>query len=219
MEEAWGAVMSVEFEALATTLYPTMQTPSASAETLLAGGEQPNPAVGEQKPATGEHQPVNNAQPANAEPPKPAEVPEAVNRLRDAPERKMYSAEGTYRDALKRTAFADVDPAADKAVNAEAANIFADLGIGNTEAATVVGLVRAHGEAGDETVAGWEAESNTFLATLGKDARESLQLARTLVQRDPRVAAVLDQTGLGSHPDVVKMLIEKAKSARLRGEI
>lgn len=206
-------------EAAARSLYPNMtrsfyqnstdEPAKPAGETLLAGGEQ-KPAEQQQQ------QPAKNGQPAAPEV-KPGDLPEAVKALREQPARKMFDATKTYTDALRRSEFADTDPDLDKVVNAEVSEIFQDIGVSNTEASTLITLART--PASDETRASWESESSAYLATLGKDARESLHLARTLVARDPRVAAMLDETGLGSHPAVVEMLISKAKSARLRGEI
>lgn len=187
-----------EAEAAARSFYSNTTFPDEPAkpagETLLVGGdEQTAPEV------------------------KPSELPEAVKALRDQPERKIYSAEGTYRDALRRSEFTDTDPEMDKAVNAEISNIFQDLSISSTEASTLVTLART--PATEEQIASWATESNRHLATLGKSAQEDLQLARALVARDPRVGQMLNDTGLGSHPAVVEMLVLKAKSARLRGEI
>jgi len=43
--------------------------------------------------------------------------------------------------------------------------------------------------------------------------------AKTLATRDPRLKDLLEKTGLGDHPDVIKRLVELARAQRARGLI
>ncbi len=72
-----------------------------------------------------------------------------------------------------------------------------------------------------ETEKEWSAEAwRALVRTHGENgATEALEDARRLVQRDPRLAQVLDITRAGSHPRVVATLVEKARSEKAKGRL
>jgi thioredoxin-like negative regulator of GroEL len=71
--------------------------------------------------------------------------------------------------------------------------------------------------ADEETVDEWQAESEAALrATYGSQASAVLDRAQRWLAQRPKAREQLDWSGLGSHPTVVKMLVEKSEAASLR---
>jgi hypothetical protein len=146
------------------------------------------------------------------------DVPAEVRTLREAdPDRQLFSAQKEYAEVVK-----DYPGATDteRAVLAETREWFADFALNSQEAQTVTQVFNTElrdGIPSDETVAAWgrEATQETF-RRYGRDAEARLADARLLVRRDPRVRQVLERSGMGSHPRVVQLLIEKARSERNR---
>jgi hypothetical protein len=149
------------------------------------------------------------------------DLPAEIRALREAdPDRAMYSPQRTYADVVKDYAGATDT---ERAVLAEAREWFADFALDHQEAKSVAETFNAELASGipsDETVAAWgrEATQETF-RQYGRDAEARLADARLLVRRDPRVRQVLERSGMGSHPRVVQLLIEKARSERNRGRL
>lgn len=64
------------------------------------------------------------------------------------------------------------------------------------------------------------ADASRQLGTVyGAGADKAIAAAQRLVARDPRLAAMLDRTGLGDSPKVVMRLAELANSQRARGRL
>jgi len=181
----------------------------------------PTPAAPDQVPA--ESAPLDYP---NTDKPLPQgtpalELPDAVRELREADgERKMFSPQVQYRDTVQDHP-EDNDQV--RAFRAEAREQFADLGLSDQDARDVVGVINAELQAGipaAETRAQWQEQAlNDVVRQYGKDAPARIAEARALVARDPRVQKILDDTGLGSHPRVVALMIERARSERGRGRL
>jgi hypothetical protein len=147
------------------------------------------------------------------------EIPAEIRELRES-DRPFYSPQKTYAQAIPD--HPDDTPEL-QAVRVEGREIMSDLGMSDGEARDVVSIMStelANGIPTDETIESWgrEATQETF-RRYGKAAEARLEDARLLVRRDPRVRRLLDQTGLGSHPKVVAMMIERARSERSRGRL
>jgi hypothetical protein len=146
------------------------------------------------------------------------EVPAEIRALRaNDPDRAMFR---PMYDAVRDH---PEDDATMKAFRAEAREQLADMSISNVEAREVVGVFEEalrDGIPSQETVDQWEREAvqETF-RRYGRDAESRLADARALVQRDPRVRQLLNATGLASHPTVVRLLLEKSHSEKMRGRL
>ena len=69
-------------------------------------------------------------------------------------------------------------------------------------------------------IAEYKVEALTALKErFGEDAGMRLKDAMALAKRDPRLAQVLDKTGLGHHPRVVLEFAEMARTARAAGRL
>jgi hypothetical protein len=55
-------------------------------------------------------------------------------------------------------------------------------------------------------------------ADYGNGAAQALKTAQQYVARHPKLAAVLEQTGLGSDPRVVRVVARRAMSLRAHGK-
>lgn len=159
-------------------------------------------------------------------------VPEAIRQLRaEDPERAMFSPQVSHADVISPADLAlsegaegeGLAPEGQQQVAFEIREILGgDLGLSNVEAKEIVTL--AKGGAPDEgTAQQWIAESTKLLLDRNSQnvekARDDLAFARALVARDPRVAHILDITGLGNHPKVVTLLAQKARAEHARGRL
>jgi hypothetical protein len=143
------------------------------------------------------------------------QLPPAVRELREQDDaRKMFSAQVTYKDAIKA---ADGASEQDKAAAAEWREIAADSGLSVEETRELVSVFEGMTQPPTaEVKAQWEAEAiSELVREFGKEgAVDALTDAMRLVARDPRVRDFLDSTGLGSHPAYVKRLVQAARSNR-----
>jgi hypothetical protein len=173
---------------------------------------QPDPATTLAYPETGKQFDV----PKGAQ---QSDVPAEIRALRAERSFLPNHVQHAY-DAVKDH---PTDGEAEKTFRAEAREQFADLGISPVEAREVVKLIDdayREGAPSPETLEQWRRESvDQVFRQYGKDAERKLAGAKALVARDPRVKAFLNATGLGSHPKVVALLIEKAHSERARGRL
>lgn len=94
---------------------------------------------------------------------------------------------------------------------------FNDAKLSAGEASIVASNIAQYSKAApdEETVRGWEIESRRALreqyGTAEGDRR--LALAAEFVANRPELRELLNQTGVGSHPKVVRMIAEKAGAA------
>lgn len=149
--------------------------------------------------------------------PLPAlEIPQSIVELRKS-EQRLDDRTLPFHSVFERT-----DDPQQRGVNQELAHIFADLEVSATDARSIVGLADqlAASPPDDATAAKWKQDSLTRLREVyGKDHEQALADAQKLVHRDPRVAAMLDQNGLGSHPRVVETIAALARQAKGRGRL
>jgi len=154
-------------------------------------------------------------------------LPEKVRELREDPARRMFSPQNDYRDAGLEEAFdlPDVPDEAKAAAAAEAREMFADYGLSTAEAKDVLQLARSNlaNPPDEATEARWrdEAWSGLVRAHGGdeKAAQQALDVAKKLLERDPRAAAICTHARLGNHPAFVRMVVEKARSEKARGRL
>lgn len=152
---------------------------------------------------------------AQPEAPKPSdEIGDELKQERNDPARRMFSPQVTYRDA--------VTTPENPELAVELREVFADVQLSEPEARTVMDLGRRTVEnpPTDEQVAAWRTESNDVLRReFGGDAGAALADAQQLVARDQFLGRLLEATGLGNHPDVIRTLCTKARSLRLAGRL
>lgn len=143
-----------------------------------------------------------------------------LREIRESSERKTYSAQRTFEKDIQDH---PADSEAERALRAEFREQAADLGLGGPEVRQLAQLVNTELREGiptDETVARWGRQSlEDVRRQYGAQADARLAAANRLVKRDPGLARMLKNTGLGSHPDVVKLLVEKAWSQRAAGKL
>lgn len=131
----------------------------------------------------------------------------------DAPEVKEIR---STVDSLDPDAPADVR----EAVAIEYMEIAADFGMNNPEIRELAAVAKVDSFPDEATVTRWHTESTRALqAAFGQDTARTVADARQLVQRDPRLAAMLDRTGLGDHPKVILAVAHAARRLRAQGKL
>lgn len=149
------------------------------------------------------------------------QVPDNVAELRKGDSaRKLYGAEGTYKgtDGLEATFEGAELPAEHQAAAIkEFREMAADLQLEPNQFRDVVPLIKQYFENPPDakTEGEWRKSAQLELERVygsKEEAAKAANLARELVKRDPRVARILDETGLGSHPQVVILLAERART-------
>jgi predicted short-subunit dehydrogenase-like oxidoreductase (DUF2520 family) len=116
---------------------------------------------------------------------------------------------------------ADPDEAA--AAAADWVAEFQELGLTSTESATITGIAASvvNNPPSAQMVTSWVEESRAALVQdYGREgAAQALADAREFIGRfgTPELRDVLNMTGLGNHPDVVRVAAQKARALRLAG--
>ena len=208
-----------DFEAMAARLFPTSapapEVPAAlpAAEPVTAQPEAPAPAEQSQEAAPQTEQTANEL-PAN-------ELPDAIRELRDDPLRRMFSPQGTFASVPLEDAFADVavDPEVKAAAAHEYREIFEDLQASPQDANELVTAARAfHAEpmTPERDASNVNAAMDALNRQYGKEAPAALAAAQRMINRDPRLAAMLDRTRLGNDPKTVLKVVALARSQRQR---
>ena len=93
--------------------------------------------------------------------------------------------------------------------------LFKDLGLSQEQADKVVelyaGQIQTQAEAYQKTIEGWKDET---IKTLGSTWQAELSVATRFIDKygTEEVRTVLNDTGLGNHPEVVKMFIKAGKA-------
>lgn len=148
-----------------------------------------------------------------------ADVPAEIRELRQS-DRPFYSPQKVYAQAIPD--HPDDTPEL-QAVRVEGREIMSDLGMSDGEARDVVSILStelANGTPSAETRAAWAQQASSDLQRMyGKDAHARLAEAQALVARDPRVFRILHETGLGDHPKVIALMVDRARSERARGRL
>ncbi len=153
----------------------------------------------------------------------PEELPPEVRALREAePGRLVYDDRTQYKAAGIDKALADLDieGQAAEAEHRTWAGVFADLALNADDARHVVSLATMD-EPTPEEAAAWPGAAKAALqGEYGPDGWEqALADARRLVGRDPRLKDFLNRTGLGDHPDVVRIAARQARAAIASGKL
>lgn len=154
------------------------------------------------------------------------EVPAEIARMREQmraedPALRMYPPEKQIT-AIPESAFdsvSDMPQEQRAAVVHELRRMTADLGFGNNDVAELNARIR-HIEANPLDVSQARAEASKLLVRVfGNDADQALADARKLVMRDPRVAKIIEQTGLGDDPQTILKFAKQARSLRQKGKL
>lgn len=185
--------------------------------TALAGGEPP----AQQRPFYGNSQhdvkPAGEKAPApQAKPDDGIRVPDEVAKLR-AENPSIHDPLGTYRSVLGEpgTLTAALPAEVGEPVVAEVANILADHELSVPEASEVLQVLKAPAPSDSER-AQWQRDTESYLATVSDaDAAAAVKL----LERDPRVAQLLETTGAINNPKVVRLLVDKARTLRAKGRL
>jgi hypothetical protein len=117
------------------------------------------------------------------------------------------------------------DPTEASATAAEWAGAFQEFGLTHAEAQTLteVGVSAMHSPPSAELVTTWtEASQRVLLEEFGpRGARGALDDAKAFIGRfgTPELRDVLNATGLGNHPEIVRVIARKARQARLEGRL
>lgn len=146
-------------------------------------------------------------------------LPDGVREVRDAdPARALYDDAKTYRYALD-AAFQDIESSPEAAAERKAwAGVLADVGVSSSEAEGLASLAQ-QAYPSEATAAGWVSTAMADLEREFGDAQAALADARLLVQRDPRLQRVLNQTGLGDHPHIVLKAAQAARRLIAAGKL
>ena len=117
------------------------------------------------------------------------------------------------------------DPADAAATASQWASEFQTLGLTHAESVTLteVGIAAVTSAPSPETVLTWQEDARTaLLQDFGpRGAHQALQDAQRYLGRfgTPELRDVLDMTGLGNHPAIVRTIAAKARQARLEGRL
>jgi hypothetical protein len=117
------------------------------------------------------------------------------------------------------------DPAEAAVTAAQWASDFQTLGLTHADAMAIteVGISAISTPPTPETVLTWQEEARTaLLQDWGpRGAHQALADAKTFITRfgTPELRDVLNMTGLGNHPQVVRVIAAKARQARLEGRL
>ncbi len=153
----------------------------------------------------------------------PEDLPPAIRELRETdPARAMFDDGAAYAESgLDKLLEAQGIIGEAQQAELRAWNgMLADHQIRAHEARELVEI--ASMPATDEAVEAWRGDAERALARdlgPGWKASQDFRDAQRLIARDPRLADYLARSGLGSHPRVVKLAIEKARSERLAGRL
>jgi hypothetical protein len=160
-----------------------------------------------------------DAKPAEpVQPPKPADepaidVPDTVRELRKS-DSSFYDVLGTYRSVLGTGTSQDLLPGQSEPVRREVALLFRDSGLTSREAQQVVDAIKA--QPSEEVRAQWQRDAERYLDTIPDS---DVDAAIKLLERDRRVAHILESSGAINNVEVVKLIVDKARAERARGRL
>lgn len=173
-------------------------------------------------------EPLPAQEPISAPEPAPeqhAGIPDEIKQLREQDaDRKMFGAQSMLGDIPIEEAFAEVDVPDEvkSAAAAEFREIATDVGLSSPEAKMVLSEFRA-ALASPPTLearaAGVAEAQRQLAAKYGEDVPQVLADARALVARDPRVAQLLERSGLGDDPKMIMRMAELGRRARIAGKL
>ena len=160
-----------------------------------------------------------------------SELPEQAPLSDEEHAQRMFDTEPTlaYGDAVRSIETVMLEqlgsPEEASATAAEWAGAFSEMGLSHQEAALVteIGISAISTPPSPETVTQWtEAARDALVQDYGpRGAHQALQDAQRYLGRfgTPELRDVLDMTGLGNHPSVVRVIAQKARQARLEGRL
>lgn len=159
--------------------------------------------------------------------PTALDIPADIKAERDADfARSVYSPQVSLADAIPDTiadapALAHIPEPTRRAAVAELREMAADMGLGPDKVRSLAALDSLFASPPSaEQRAEWRAQSAAQMKQLyGEAADQMLADVRRYVARDPRRVAMLEHNGRGDHPDVVRILVEQARVARLEGRL
>jgi hypothetical protein len=199
--------MAIDQEAAAAMLYGNTTPASAPAPVVLAA-----------QPATPADKALSQIEQAEAH----------AERLFNDPDDRL-DAEG--RDAIHapteraiETAGVErfgMDPAEAQASAREWSTVFREFALNSTESGdlTEIALPFLEGTAQVDRTELTNQSRTALTAEYGSRADQVLDASRRLVARHPGLAKVLDQTGLGSHPAVVRAVARRADTLQRAGKL
>jgi hypothetical protein len=199
--------------------YPNSQHTPSAAPAATPAPAAPAPAPAPAAPAA--EQPAGEPKPFSFKTDQPLpqgrsadQLPPDIRKEREEdPNRKMFSPQVTYRDAI---AAKDDWPAENKALAAEFREIAADMELPEPVVRELAAISNGLTELPSaETKASWEAEAwNALRGQYGGEqgARDALAAAQRYIARDPLLVEYLKGTGLGSHPKFVQAAVQAARS-------
>lgn len=201
--------------------------PQAEGSTLMGGAElgAPESEKAEQRAEQASHTEEQAAQSLygkEAEDETLAPVSAEVAELREMPERRMYSAQVTLREAIPDQEFANVEGIDEKAGNKavrELRELAADLDFGPREIQTLRARAAFVSTSKPDVSMQREAAVDALNREFGQGAKQALRDARAMLQRDPRTAKVIEAMGLGDDPEVVLLVARAARSQRAAGKL
>ena len=108
-----------------------------------------------------------------------------------------------------------------RAALAELREMAADVAMSNDDVRALQSIARQIPEApSDADRIAWREQAVTRLnETYGNGAAQAFRDARAFIAQDPRRAKILDNKGLGDHPDTVLMVARLARQARMQGKL
>lgn len=202
-----------DLNAIADRLFGNSSVPSTAADTSTSAPAA-RPVDAAQTPA--------EAKPATETPTTPGELPDAIRELRDAPLRRLYTAEKTYSGIPLESAMesSTAAPEVKAMVARETREWLADFGASTDDAQQIIDAASRF-SAEPMTPERDAANTNDAIGALnrefGTDATSALKAAQQMVLRDPRLARALDESRLGNCPALVVKLAYLARSAKMRG--
>ena len=164
-----------------------------------------------------------------AKEPEPAAVtlPENIAKLREG-DSPLFDPRAAYGDCIAvedLVETGDVTPDVKAAAVSEFKGMAHDMGLSPLELREVVALertMRAEPPTAEVEQEWQQAACKRALELAGGDPKAALAdltLAAKLAQRDVRLLRILETTRLGNHPQVVALMIERARSERLKGRL
>jgi hypothetical protein len=198
--------MTTDFNTMAQTMFGST-TPSAQTD---FGADLRDQLAGTKPiPALPEHEPLSDEEHAQ----------------------RMFDTEPTlaYGDAVRSIETAMLEqlgsPEEASATAAEWAGAFSEMGLSHQEATLVteIGISAISTPPSPEIVTQWtEAAKDALVQDYGpRGAHQALADAQRYLARfgTPELRDVLDMTGLGNHPAIVRVIAQKARQARLEGRL
>ena len=102
------------------------------------------------------------------------------------------------------------------------ASVAVDTGMSRDDIAQLASFARQYSKS-PPTETEQAAHARTAVLELrtryGEQFQDAMDASRSLAQRDPRFAALLDSSRLGNHPWVIQRMAELGLAAKARGEL